>query len=157
MITKEDIDRGFYDRADAELQKLGITATEFMQRNPDCSKKRLAKIIGNGVTSRGLTMKLFEEAHERSTVSLLAKELLYRETINEFPEGWFEDDNVRATIKVGGWYHDVLEFAPEFREHATAIIKALATTNKPNAGWKPKSPNDERLRLLFEQYWTESA
>lgn len=153
MITKEDIDQGFYDRAVAELRKLRITAMEFMQRYPGCSKKRLAEIIGNGVTSRGLTMKLFEEAHHQSTVKTLAKELFYRKIVNEFPNGWHEGGKVRATIKIGGWRHDVLEFAPEFGEHATAIIKALATTDKPATGWKPQSPDDERLRFLFDKYW----
>jgi len=157
MIAKEDIDYGFYDRAVSELQKLGISATEFMQRYPHSSKKRLAEIIGNGVTSRGLTMKLFEEAKQQLAVEALAKELLYRKIINEFPEGWFEDDKIRATIKIGGWRHDVIEFAPEFSEQATAIIKALATTYRPNVGWKPSSPEDERLQLLFATFWAAST
>jgi hypothetical protein len=157
MSKKSDIDRDLYERALTELQKLGVTATELMQRHPDCSKKKLAEIIGNRVTSRGLTMTLFEEARRQETVRSLARELLYRKIINEFPEGWFEEENVRSTVKLGSWHYDVLEFAPEYEESAVKILTALATTQKPDVGWKPTTADDERLRLLFETFWTHSA
>lgn len=153
MNTKSSIDQEFHQRAVSELKRLGVTAAELLQNHPDCSKKKLAEIIGNGMTSRGLTMVLFEEARQHSRVRALAQELLYRKILDEFPDGWFEDENVRATVKLGSWHYDVLEFAPEYEESATAVLKAMATTNKPNTGWKPNSSMDERLRLLFETHW----
>lgn len=150
----EAVDRGFHNRARGQLQKLGITATEFLRQHPDCSKVQLAQIINHGVTARGLTIQLFEEAQQQNAVKVLAQELLYREILEEFPEGWFEDPEVRATVKISRWRSDVLEFAPEFREQATAIIKALATTNKPKQGWRPTSADDEEIRFLFDRYWT---
>ena len=108
------------------------------------------------MTSRGLTMVLFDEASQQSNVRTLAKDLLYRKILEEFPQGWVEDEIVRATVKLGSWHYDVLEFAPEYEGSAAAILRVLATTQVPSRGWKPKSVDDERLRMLFDAHWADS-
>lgn len=150
---KSDIDQGFYERANNEFGKLDLTALEFIQRHPICSKKKLANIIGNGVTARGLTMKLFEEAKQQNILEKIARDLLYRKIINEFPDGWVEDEVIRPAVKLGSWHYDILEFAPEYDESAIKILRALATTHQPNIGWKPSTANDELLLLLFKLFW----
>lgn len=155
MKTKADIDQAFYQQASSALQRSNLSATEFILRYPARSKKELAEILGSGTTSRGLTMVLFAEARQRSLLREVAQDLLFRKIVEEFPNGWFEDENIRPTVKLGGWRYDLLEFAPEFEESATAILKSLASTDKPNDGWKPLSPSDERLRTLFETHWAE--
>jgi len=156
MSTKSDIDDGFYQRARSELENRGVTATELLRRHPSQSKTELAKIIGNGVTARGLTMILYQEAHEQTSVRDLARDLLYRKIVQEFPEGWTEDDPVRATVKLGSWHYDVVEFASECEEKATKILQSLATTDRPETGWKPTSSDDEQIRRLFEIHWVRS-
>ena len=153
MKKKANIDRGFLEQALTVLRRHGTSACEFLRENPDRSKKQLAEMLGTGVTSRGLTMALFTEARQQSKVRELVRELLYRKILQEFPDGWRSEDNIRPTVKLGSWHYDVVEFAPECEETATTILKALATNDKPERGWKPQSPEDERLRHLFETYW----
>lgn len=156
MSATSDIDLSLYERARQQLGKLGLSATEFIQHHPEASKKQLAELIGNGVTARGLTMKLFEEARQQARVRTLARDLLYRKIVTEFPAGWYEDENVRPTVNLGSWHYDILEFAPEFEDSAASILRALMK-NRPQPGWKPEDADDERLTLLFEENWTELA
>ena len=150
---KSDIDRGFYERARRELERIGVSAREFIRKHPNKSKKELAELIGGGVTSRGLTMKLFEEARACADIGSLARDLLYRTIATEFPDGWYRDDEIHASVKLASWHYDVHEFAPEHEESATQIVQLLTTTKVPELGWKPESADDERLRRMFEENW----
>lgn len=153
MRTPKEIDQNFFKVASNALAVLGVTGTEFLEQHSRQSKKRLAELIGRGVTARGLTMVLFKEARQQSSVRDLVRELLYRKLVQEFPNGWNDDGNIRPTVKLGSWHYDVVEFAPEYEQEATAILKALATTDKPESGWIPSSSDDQRLRELFNTYW----
>ena len=154
--SRVQIDRGFYQHAKDALDRIGTSATEFLQRYPKLSKRELAESIGNGVTSRGITMVLFEEARERNDVGRLAKDLLFRKIVAEFPAGWRNDTKVCASVKLGSWHYDILEFAPEFKESAVRILRTLTSINSPEIGWKPESAEDERLSPLFEGSWRQS-
>lgn len=155
-ISKADVDRHFYEGASRALAEIGMSATEFFRQHPDRSEVGMAQILGRGASALGLIMKLFEEAHENSTVLELAKSLLYRRILDEYPDGWYYDEKIRTTVKLGGWYSDIAEYAPEYEDRALSIVRSLATTNAPELGWKPTGPEDERLRRVFEEYWSES-
>lgn len=155
MITPDDIDRDFREKASSALNRLGVSGTQFLVQHPNQSKKELAGIIGSGVTARGLTMVLFEEAWQHLSIKQLVQELLYREIVEEFPNGWNEEGSVRPTVKIGGWHYDVSRFAPVYENSTAGILRALGTTHKPIPGWKPLHKDDERLISLFEEFWIE--
>jgi hypothetical protein len=151
--SKSDIDVGFYKAAKRQLQRLRISASQLLKDNPRRSKKEIAAMVGGGVTSRGLTVVLFEESRNQSTVRSLAKDLLYRKILEEFPDGWEYDDKVHTSVKLGSWHFDIHEFAPEFEDFAAAIVRSLTSSNAPKVGWKPDNRDDERITVVFDKCW----
>ena len=125
---------------------------EFAMQNRRLPKIELAKRLGNGATPRGLTMNLFEEAHETARVRELATNLLFRKVLSEYPHGWYEDKSISTTVKLGSWFSDIADFAPEHEDSAVSIVRSIAS-DPPVDGWLPESEDDERIRLLFDKYW----
>lgn len=155
MKTIADVDLALHQGALIALHRAKISATDLLLRFPTRSMKELAEILGSGATARGLKMVLFSEARQHSLLREVAQDLLYREILEKFPNGWFEEETIRAIVKLGSWHYDLYKFAPEFEECAIAILKSLAVTNKPPDGWKPLSPSDDRIQTLFDTYWAE--
>ena len=154
-FSKGEVDLGFYNGAVKALKARNFTALEFTNNHPKLSKKQLAKELGYGATSRGLTMRLFEEARKLDCIETTAKTLLFRKILSEYPDGWYEDEKISTSVKLGMWYSDVKEFAPEFENAAIAIIRSF-TSEPPEKGWKPESHENERIRQLFKRFWKEN-
>lgn len=136
-----DFEQRLYLAVVATLADRGTTAIRFFRENPGRSKKELAAVLGGGVTARGLTRKLFEEARSSNCLEQVAKDLLFRKILQEFPDGWSIDDKISTSVKLGSWYSDIIDFFPEYEETAIKIIRAFER-NAPPFGWLPKSLDD---------------
>lgn len=156
MTSKDDIERGFYETAKQALSQTGMMPMEFALAFPQLTKLELAKQLGNRATARGLTMNLFEEAHRTARIRELAVNLLFRKILAEYPKGWYNDEKISTTVKLGSWFSDIAEFAPEHEEAAIFIVRSLAS-DPPEKGWLPANDNDKRLRQLFDNYWEEKG
>lgn len=153
MISKEDVERKFRDEAATAIAAHGTTALAAMKRSPGACKMVVAQLHGAGITPRGLTALLFEEAREASAIRELSRDLLFRKLRSEFPGGWNDAEKVRPFVKLSGWLFDIVDFAPEYGEIARSILKRLAIDNTPPTGWVPTGPDDERVEELFKTFW----
>jgi hypothetical protein len=152
-VTKQDVDRSFRETSRKALDAVKSTAIEFMAEHPAISKVEVAKRLGRGASAIGLTMLIYEEAERTGRTREVARELLFRKIISEFPDGWYEDKKVHAAVKLGGWDYDILKFAESSADYARAVLKDLTIDNVPPTGWKPEGPDDELLTLVFDKYW----
>ena len=139
--NSNDFEQRLYLSVVATLAARGTTAIQFFSENPGRSKKELAAVLGGGVTARGLTRKLFEEARASNCLEQVAKDLLFRTILQEFPDGWSVDDKIATSVKLGSWYSDIIDFFPEYEETAIKIIRSFER-NAPPFGWLPKSLDD---------------
>lgn len=152
-VTEQDVERSFRETARRALDAVKSTAIQFMHQHPGVSKIELAKRLNRGASAIGLTMLIYEEANRTGKTREVARELLFRKIISEFPEGWYEDKRVRASVKLGGWDYDIFKFAESSADYARAVLKDLAIDNMPPTGWKPEGPDDKVLALVFDKYW----
>ena len=152
-MTIEDVERMFYEGAKRALEQYGSTALELLETQSDFTLKQLAALVNHGITIRGLKAVIYEEAQKAGKVREVAKDLLYREILHEYPNGWYFDPNVAAFVKLGFWDSDIERLVPDYAENAAAIIRELTIENPPPEGWFPQGPDDPLLEELFDKHW----
>jgi hypothetical protein len=154
--TEHDaVDRMFYDRAQDALSAAGRSALELVAANPRISIVELAKRLNKGVSPIGLTMVIYHDAAREGIVREVAKNLLIREILEDFPDGWTAKGNVHPLVKIGKWHSEVAAYGsnPRYGEYADHIVRSLTIDNSPEDGWKPQWPNDPLIDELFDRYW----
>ncbi len=142
------------DRTQTRLKELGVTACELLLSNPDKGSKELVSLMQGSATWLGFVLILFAEARSALFVRKIAQDLLYREVREEFPNGWFTDDDCHALVKLGSWECVIGQALPAHKVEATAILSDLTIDDVPANGWKPTCANDARLVELFDKYWS---
>jgi len=143
----------FAEGAKRALEQYGSTALELLETHSDFTLKQLAALVNHGITIRGLKAVIYEEAQKAGKVREVAKDLLYREILDEYPDGWYFDPKVGALVKLGFWYSTIRDFAPCYKEESRAIIRELTIENPPPEGWFPEGPDDPLLEELFHKHW----
>jgi hypothetical protein len=151
--TIADVDRSFHDTAVRALNEHGTTALQFLDQHPDYSLIDLAKCLNRGASAIGLVMVIYEESELAGKTRDVARNLLYREIISEFPEGWFEEAKIRAAVKLGSWHSHIGQYTRDFGGFAAEVLKEVTMRNVPPTGWKPQSPDDDRIRAAFDNCW----
>lgn len=153
------VDDMFLAEARKAFAGAGCTALQFLAENPLVSKielaKRLAQQSGCGTRAIGLTKAIYDEAVQSNAVRTVAKDLLYRKILQEFPDGWFVEPNICASVKIGDWDYDIHKYVPDKQagDAAFRIVKQLTIEEPPPDGWKPSLPNDPRIEELFARLW----
>jgi len=155
-ISIDDVDREFYETTKQALAIKGMKPMEFAMQHRRLSKIELAKLLGNGASAWGLTMLLFEEAQDTARIRELAENLLFRKILAEYANGWYDDEKISTTVKIGRWYSNIANFAPAYENAAFSIVRSFAS-DPPANGWLPESEDDEQLQRLFDKYWKQGV
>jgi hypothetical protein len=152
---KRAIERSFLDGAMNALREEGVSALECLAANPGLSDIELAKRLDRGTTMRGLLMVLYDEAERAGVVRDVAKEMLIRTILTEFPDGWTRDDSVRPSVKLGSWDRLLRQCVldPRAGLYGYQIIQELAIDNQPPEGWRVTLPKDPLIDQLFDKHW----
>jgi hypothetical protein len=100
-------------------------------------------------------MVIYSEAERAGVVRDVAKDLLMRQILAEFPDGWTSRDKVRPFVKLGTWDQMLRKYVldPRVGMYALQISKVLTQLEEPPEGWLPNYPRDQRLDELFDRYW----
>lgn len=153
------VDNMFLSCAQNALREAGCSALEFLSANPGLSKLELAKLLNRGASAIGLTMAIYTEAVQKGVVRKTAQDMLLREIVAEFPDGWASTGNVHPAIKIGTWDRTIRSYVPHasMGKYAYDIIQHLAIDHPPPEGWKPELPNDPLIDELFDRYWPEQT
>lgn len=148
------IDRMFLEGAQNALAGAGYGALEFLAANPGMSKYEMAKRLNRGATAIGLIMAIYDEAAEKGIVRETAKELLIRQILNEFSDGWMSNGEPDAVSKLGGWLA-VSQYGrdPQISDYARSILRHLTIDHPPRDGWRPQPRNDPLIDEVFDRYW----
>lgn len=151
----EAVDRMFLDGAKKALAEVGQSALEFQAANPGLSKIQLAQHLNRDASALGLVMAIYEEAASTGQVREVAKDMLLRQVMYKFPQGWTSTDKVSAAVQLGSWDREIHKYVSDtrFGEFAWNIIRELAIDKPPPDGWKPNLPNDPRIDDLFDRHW----
>jgi hypothetical protein len=151
----EAMDRMFLDGAKKALAEGGQSALEFLAANPEMSKIQLAQHLNRDASALGLVMAIYEEAASAGQVRDIAKDLLFREIMEEFPQGWNSSDTVHPVVRLGDWGHNIRKYVanPKCSEFPILILRELARDKPPPDGWRPSWPNDPRIDDLFDRHW----
>ena len=152
MPEHATVDAMFRDRTHKALSAAGYSALEALAANPRISIIELAKRINRGASAIGLTMAVYHEAIGKDAVRQIAKQLLIRELLEEFPTGWSVDGNVHPLIRVGTWHSEVANYTT-FGDYADRIVRHLAIDSPPQEGWMPEWPVDPLIDELFDRWW----
>jgi hypothetical protein len=154
-LAIQEVDSMFLGQAQRALAAAGCTALEFLRANPGASTVQLAKLLNHGASALGLVMAVYDEALNQGAVRETAKDLLIREILAEFPEGWNSAGDVRPGVKVGGWRFELKKYGRDKKigECASRIIRELTIDRPPAAGWKPKVGQDPLIDELFDLHW----
>jgi hypothetical protein len=149
------VDRMFQDRAEKALAAAGCTALEFLAANPAVSTEQLARRLNRGASPIGITMVAYHEAARQGIVRQVAKDMLIREILGEFPNGWTAKGDVHPLVKIGRWHSEVTDYGGSAKhgQSAERILRSLAIENPPQEGWKPQFPNDPLIDELFKVHW----
>lgn len=149
------IDEWIRARTKKALTEGGVTALEWMSANPRVSVVELARRLNRGATGFGMELAIYHEAAEKGVFRKVAKELLIREILNRFPNGWKTDPEISAVVKIGGWDSGITNVArdSDFEKYADLIVRCLAIESPPQEGWIPEWPNDPLIDQLFDRYW----
>jgi hypothetical protein len=132
-----------------------MTALGLLNQNPGVSTLDLARHINRGANAIGLTIAIYNEAVAIGAVREVAKDLLVREILHEFPAGWSKKGDVAAGIGLASWYSQICDYAgdPAFSVCAANIIRQLIVDSSPAEGWKPQVQDDVVIDELFHRYW----
>lgn len=154
---KEAVAQSFLQKARNALTEKSYSALEFLAANPGISTIELAKRLNRGANVIGLLNAVYEEAIASDAVRETAKDLLIREILGAFPDGWSSGGEVASSIKIGGWSKTLLDFVndPESFRRAAKIGIHLTKDHPPPEGWKPQPHNDPLIDELFDRYWPE--
>jgi hypothetical protein len=151
----ESVDRMFEDRTEKALSAAGYSALNFLAANPRLSVVELAKRLNRGASAIGITKASYREAAGQGVVRDLAKNMLIREILFRFSDGWTSASNIHPLVTIGRWYSEIAEHAgePRFGQYAEQIIRSLAIDNPPPEGWRPQYPSDPLIDELFRCHW----
>lgn len=152
-----DVDRHFREVAQNAFDRLGLSALEFLYRHPAVSLLELAKRLNRGASAIGLSMVIYQEAERAGRTREIAVELLYREILAEFPDGWYTDPRVHAGAKLLMWHSAAADYTATSAPYSLAVLRDLTMENAPSEGWKPTSVSDERLQHAFDRCWPPAA
>ena len=152
---KEAVERMFLDRAKSALEDAGYSAFEFLVASPGLSMIELAKRLNRGASALGLIMATYQEACQKGVVREAARDLLVREILEEYPEGWTSEKKIGAGIKLGSWRFEVKKYVKDqtIGTYATEIVRHLSVDHPPPDGWKPDPQDDPLINELFDRYW----
>jgi len=155
LKTEEDIYHHLFWVAESTLKSRGLTATEHVYTHPRQSILQLANLLKNNVTPVGLTIAIYKEAVSKGLIRQIAKELLFRKIIQEYPDGWTSFDEIGPIVTLVDW---VYTFKSNVKtsleiEHANRIYSDIARDVIPPEGWKPESADDLYLIELFNRNW----
>ncbi len=148
-----DVDRHFREVAQNALDRLGVSALEFLYRHPAVSLLELAKRLNRGASAIGLSMVIYQEAERAGRTREIAAELLYRQILAKFPDGWYTDPRVHPMAKLLRWHSAAADYTETSAPYSLAVLRYLTMENAPPEGWKPTSVDDERLRHAFDRCW----
>jgi len=155
MKTPADVDRLFQGTARSVLDEKNLTALEWVEQSPGANPVELAKRLQARANAAGLIPLIYLEAAETGKIRMIAKELLLREILARFPDGWFHDDDVRASVKLGGWVSHLRRHSEHHGVLARNVLRELVIDHSPPEGWRPASLDDERLTQVFDKCWPE--
>jgi hypothetical protein len=149
------VDRMFQDRAENALLARGCSALEFLAANPGVSMTDLAKRLNRGASPIGILMAAYDQARVRGVVRDIAKDLLIRDLLANYTNGWTPAGDVHPFVMIGGWYSEVGAYSrsANYGRYAERIVRSLAIDHPPQEGWKPDYPNDPLIDHLFNLYW----
>ena len=133
------------------MERIGVPCG----KPPRISTAELAKKLDRGTSAIGVTMAVYHQAAKKDRVREIAKDILIRELLHEFPEGWTARGDIHPLVKLGGWDSDVADYAhsARFGQYAERIVRSLAIDDPPQEGWRPQYPSDPLIDELFEHYW----
>lgn len=151
----EATDKMFIDRAERALSAMGHSALGFLAANPSLSTVQLAKKLNRGASPIGITMAVYREASRQGILRTIAKEMLIREILAKFSDGWTTKSDVHPLVTIGNWTSGVIDYSgsPKVAKYAERIVRSLTIDEPPEQGWKPEYPNDSRIDELFERFW----
>ena len=149
------VDRTFQDRAQKALSAAGYSALEVLVANPRISMVELAKRMNRGVSTIGLTMAVYDEAMKQGVVRQVAKQLLIRELLEQFPSGWASEGDIHPLVRIGNWHSEIVDYThnPTFGDYADRVVRHLTIDSPPQLGWTPQWPNDPLIDELFDRCW----
>lgn len=147
----------FLDRAQAELRSVGCSALDFLAAHRGLATIALAKELNRGASAFGLLMVIYAEARRQGVVRETAKDLLIREILNKFPDGWSLVGKMSPPVKLSSWIYDLDRCIRDNRieEYADAIIRDLTKDHPPPEGWKPQVMNDPVIDEVFDRFWPD--
>ena len=153
LNTAEDIYDHLLSVAVAALKKKGVSALEYLYSNPNLSQLQLANQLE--ATLAGLRIAFFREAVSKGLVRQIAKELLFRKIVEEYPEGWTSFDEIGPIVNLVSWVTTFKLSVNTSREvdAANRIYTDIARDTLPPEGWKPESADDPFLVELFDRNW----
>ena len=152
-MTPDDVNKLFAQRAKCALDAYGSTALELLETHTDFTLPQLAALVNRGINIHGLISVIYEEAQKAGRVRQVAKDLLYRYILTEYPNGWGTSTENAPDIGISFWWHDIRRLVPQKRPYAESIIRDLIMTNPPPEGWFPQGPDDPLLEELFDKHW----
>jgi len=155
MADAASVNKVFLERARKALFEAGLSALGLLAANPGVSKLLLAEQLNRGVSAIGLAMAIYEEAGNAGMIRDVAKDMLIREILCAFPNGWVSTDSVHPLVKLGFWDDDVRLNVTDTDaiSHSRQILRHLTIDNPPPDGWRPQTQNDPTIDDLFDRFW----
>ena len=116
----------------------------------------MAKAIGlERAPPLGLEMLLYEEAAKTNCFRRTAIDMLFREIVCKFPDGW-TNLGIHPGVRIGIWDMAIRMVGGVEADHrSSAVLKELAVTNPPAEGWLPQDADDPLIRRAFDLHWPD--
>ena len=142
--------------AEAALKMADRDATSCFREHPRLNAREVAKAIGLERTPPlGLKLILYEEAAKTHCFRHTAIDMLFREIICEFPDGW-TNQGIHPHIRLSSWDFPFKFIGVEkAMQRAMAVLRELTMTNPPAEGWLPQEANDPLIRRAFDLHWPD--
>lgn len=155
LNTADDIFDFLCSAASSALKSRGVTAIEHVYAYPRQSLLQLAKKLENNVTQAGLEVAIYREAISKTLVRPIAKELLFRKIVQEYPDGWTTFDEIGPIVSLVDWVYTFKSNVKSRHEMESAqrVYIAIARDTLPAEGWMPESAADPYLVDLFDRNW----
>jgi hypothetical protein len=123
---------------------------EWAAQFPRLSVVELAKQLSGRVAPISLQQAMVKEARERGSFPALARALLVRLLLRDFPRGMGQGNLEEARSALASAFTVwILIFDPDQREAAEAIWAAVVTELEAHPDWVPQSSDEPRLVKLF--------
>lgn len=153
---------GWEDRLREAVRSVGHDSVlGFCAAFPAQTYTQLCDILGSQFAPIQLLALIYAEANETKSLEWAARDVLAREILDQFPDGWATGPNPSWTriFVLSEWSTGIINSAerPDLEPVLDAVCGELSLEGQLPAAWKPSGPDDPVITRVFKRCWHDPS